>query len=245
MKLSVIEKFDQAAPRYELLAKEQLHIATRLIEFITSPEKAPRRILDIGCGTGFAARQAHRRWPTADIIGLDHSSAMLQQAQNQNPFLKTQLGNAAHFPSLEPYDLIVSSMALHWLPDPLEALRHWRTHLNPTHGSLYVSLPIKNSFQEWETLCRAENVPTNLWPLPDNNFATSIVQRHQTEELVSLYPSTLEFLRRIKSIGASTSPKEHPPATLTQMRRLLKAGPQPFLSTYRILYMEIQSEGKL
>ena len=40
----------------------------------------PKRIIDLGCGTGNSTEQAHARWPKAEIIGLDSSASMLKQA---------------------------------------------------------------------------------------------------------------------------------------------------------------------
>ena len=41
----------------------------------------PRRVLDVGTGTGLAARLLARRYPRADVVGVDLSRAMVDEAR--------------------------------------------------------------------------------------------------------------------------------------------------------------------
>src|SRR5580704_6628012 len=43
----------------------------------------PKRILDIGCGTGQSVQLLQQRYPTAEIIALDIAYPMLQFARQQ------------------------------------------------------------------------------------------------------------------------------------------------------------------
>lgn len=47
------------------------------------PDFAPRRILEVGCGTGHNLRRLARRFPEAEIEGVDVSAAMLAEACRQ------------------------------------------------------------------------------------------------------------------------------------------------------------------
>lgn len=46
---------------------------------------APRRVLDLGTGTGVAARALAERYPEAEVVGVDLSPAMLAQAEAHLP----------------------------------------------------------------------------------------------------------------------------------------------------------------
>jgi ubiquinone/menaquinone biosynthesis C-methylase UbiE len=48
-------------------------------------ERSPRRILDAGTGTGAAARVLARRFPDAEVIGVDLSQAMVEEARRLVP----------------------------------------------------------------------------------------------------------------------------------------------------------------
>src|SRR6185437_16918968 len=46
---------------------------------------SPRRIIDLGCGPGNSTAVVARRWPEADITGLDSSAEMIDAARRQRP----------------------------------------------------------------------------------------------------------------------------------------------------------------
>lgn len=80
---------------------------------------APRAIVDVGCGTGNVTRLLGERWPEARIVGVDSSSAMLEQARaatqgdTRYTFVEADLST---WNSSAPVDLVFSNAALHWLP---------------------------------------------------------------------------------------------------------------------------------
>ena len=46
---------------------------------------APKRVLDLGTGTGLAAFVAARRFPEAEVVGVDLAPAMVEQARQLTP----------------------------------------------------------------------------------------------------------------------------------------------------------------
>ena len=80
--------------------------------------RPPRRILDLGAGTGLLARMVREAHPEAELVLLDGAPAMLEQA-------RAALGDAASYvvADLEdplpagPWDVIVSALAIHHLTD--------------------------------------------------------------------------------------------------------------------------------
>lgn len=71
------------------------------------------RMLDLGCGTGHLTSQLALMG--VSITGLDHSSAMIQQARLNYPDLEFTEGDAADFAFAEPFDGVFSNAALHWV----------------------------------------------------------------------------------------------------------------------------------
>lgn len=96
-------------------------------------------VLDYGCGTGLLAMQLQPR--VKSVCGADSSPAMLDVLRDKIAALKpgnvsTQLVDferGAH--ASGSYDLIVSSMVTHHIPDTAALLREWKRLLKP-HGQI-------------------------------------------------------------------------------------------------------------
>lgn len=75
------------------------------------------RILDVGCGDGFLTEKIAER-SHAHVVGIDPSAAMLTRARERNSqrlsFVELDVRTMTFD---EPFDLIVSANALHWVPD--------------------------------------------------------------------------------------------------------------------------------
>jgi SAM-dependent methyltransferase len=77
------KQFDQMAGGWEeRMGPEGLVPLGAALDKLPSP---PRRVLDLGTGTGKAARVVAKRFPEADIIGVDFSSEMIAAAQKLLP----------------------------------------------------------------------------------------------------------------------------------------------------------------
>jgi trans-aconitate 2-methyltransferase len=103
---------------------------------------APRRILDLGCGTGWLARAMAERWPKAHVTGVDNSPEMLREAGKLTIAgrLEFALGDIAQWSPREPVDLLVSNAALQWIDDHERLLGRLAAMVNPG-GVLAVQMP--------------------------------------------------------------------------------------------------------
>ena len=80
---------------------------------------ADKRVLDLGCGLGYFAREARARG-AQQVIGVDLSERMLEQARQRTAdeaiiFVRDSLETFAADPGA--FDLVVSSLALHYVAD--------------------------------------------------------------------------------------------------------------------------------
>jgi trans-aconitate 2-methyltransferase len=98
------------------------------------------RIVDLGCGTGELTRELHRHLRASETLGIDNSPSMFERAR---PFA----GDGVRFEQAdiatwepEPYDLVFSNAALHWLPDHRRLLARL-TRALPGGGQLAVQVP--------------------------------------------------------------------------------------------------------
>ncbi len=93
---------------------------------------APRqgeRILDLGCGTGHLTAQIAEAG--AEVVGIDASSSMIEEARRLYPDLRFEVADAREFSFDEPFDAVFSNAVLHWVKPPEEAIARVRRALKP------------------------------------------------------------------------------------------------------------------
>jgi ubiquinone/menaquinone biosynthesis C-methylase UbiE len=94
-------QFDRLAPRWDAMRSAD-HLAPfeRALESVEDP---PQHALDLGTGTGAAAFAIARRFPEAEVVGIDLSEAMVGEARRRAPReltgrVRFEQGDAASLP---------------------------------------------------------------------------------------------------------------------------------------------------
>ena len=109
-KARIRASFERAAPTYDGAADIQRRICTQLADGL--PAIAPTRLLDAGCGTGFAQAELQVRFPDAHCVAVDLSPAMLKRISS--PCCRIA-GDLEHLPlAAASVDLYWSSLAVQW-----------------------------------------------------------------------------------------------------------------------------------
>jgi len=81
------------------------------------PLAAAARVVDLGCGPGNSTELLARRFPAAEVLGIDNSEAMLVSARERLPQARFQFGDIGRWsPDVAP-DLLYANAALQWVPD--------------------------------------------------------------------------------------------------------------------------------
>lgn len=112
------------------------------IDLINRLHIEPKTILDIGCGPGNSTAQLFRRFPEADILGIDSSDNMLEKASASYPEMKFKKCFVPDgLEELGRFDLIFSNACLHWIPDHEKLLPKLIGKLNDG-GILAVQMPL-------------------------------------------------------------------------------------------------------
>jgi ubiquinone/menaquinone biosynthesis C-methylase UbiE len=132
-----VQAFDERAASYESGRHGQLHkeISDRVVELALDRVPAPRRVLDVGCGTGYVLRQLAGRLPKAsEFLGVDAAPKMIEVARSasSDERLTFRHGTAERLPADEGgYDLVVSTTSFdHWT-DQAAGLRECARALAP------------------------------------------------------------------------------------------------------------------
>ncbi len=105
----------------------------------------PKTILDIGCGPGLSTANLRKRYPDAEIYGVDHSESMLEYAKT-NTSANWICEDAAKLPFKDKsIDFIFSNLLLY--PNAIALFEEWFRVLRP-EGLLMFSSFGQGTLQE-------------------------------------------------------------------------------------------------
>ncbi|MGE5135031.1 MAG: trans-aconitate 2-methyltransferase [Gemmatimonadota bacterium] len=88
----------------------------------------PGYVVDLGCGPGNLTAALARRWPGAQVVGVDNSPEMIAAAAAEAaraPGLSFTTGDIRAWEPGRPADVVVSNAALQWVPDHLAVIARW------------------------------------------------------------------------------------------------------------------------
>lgn len=82
------------------------------------PLCAPETVLDVGCGPGNSTAVLAKRYPNAQITGIDNSQNMIEAAKSACPTLQFAVIDASSdLSALGTFDLVFSNACIQWIPE--------------------------------------------------------------------------------------------------------------------------------
>jgi len=145
-----LEFFDRHARQWDSLSRSLLPVPEYLDRLLESvPEVAT--LLEIGIGTGALLSSLSGR--AGQVIGVDHSAAMLDEARRRLAAegvsrVELRLGEMTHLPIGDGgAGCVVANMVLHHAADPLTVLREIRRVLAP--GGTLLLADLARHEREW------------------------------------------------------------------------------------------------
>src|SRR5579862_4026707 len=119
--------FDRASAGYDESAVLQTRVREELLSRLELVNVTPEVVLDLGCGTGRAARALKSRYRSALVVALDAAPGMLREARRHSGWLHPLERVCADVFRLPFRDgslsLIFSNLMLQWCDDLDAALR--------------------------------------------------------------------------------------------------------------------------
>ncbi|WP_229217556.1 methyltransferase domain-containing protein [Massilia forsythiae] len=199
-------------------------IASRMFERLALVKVAPRHVLDAGCGAGADLAELQKRYPAAQVLGLDAVPAMLAAAAANAAAPRTFLSRllpaktgidlvAGDFGQLplgsNSLDLVWSNLALHWHPQPDRVFAEWRRTLR-TDGLLMFSNFGPDTFTELRAAFGAMDETAHTLPFVDmHDFGDQLVAAGFTtpvmdmEKITVTYDDAGKMLADVRAFGGN------------------------------------------
>jgi len=212
-KARIRQSFERAAPTYDSAADIQRRICTQLAEGL--PAISPARLLDAGCGTGFAQAELQARFPGAHFVALDLAPAMLGKVSA--PCCRLA-GDLEHLPLADAsLDFYWSSLAVQWC-DLATALREAHRTLRPAGLVALASLgpatfhELRHAFADvdhyrhtlsFHSADEIRKIALQIgFAIPQGDFLRGAVNPKKSTKIAH-YPDFKTLLRAVKAIGAN------------------------------------------
>lgn len=157
---SIEEQFNLVAQEYDLNRRkfipcfEDYYVGTT--EFLAANIPQPRRVLDLGAGTGLLTYYWYQKYPKSEFLLVDIAEEMLKVAQRRFSGLDNVscriMDYTAGLPE-EDLDVIVSALSIHHLEDDEKKRLFAR---------IYDKLPTGGTFVNYDQFCAGQD-PINRW----------------------------------------------------------------------------------
>ncbi|MGE5154289.1 MAG: malonyl-ACP O-methyltransferase BioC [Bdellovibrio bacteriovorus] len=221
--------FETAAAGYDLAAVLQREIADRLLERLDYVHLEPSRVLDLGCGTGYAIEPLLRRYRRAQVIALDFALPMLHRARRRGGWWRRPLCLCADAEGLPlangSVDLILSNATLQWCNDVGATFAEWRRVLRPG-GLLMFTTFGPDTLKELRAAWSQVDGYSHVSPFADmHDLGDALVRARfadpvmDTERLTVTYERLADLMADLKGVGARNATGQRPRG-LTGPRRL-------------------------
>lgn len=205
--------FDRAAESYDVFAVLQREVGDRALSRLSYMQIEPKRVLDLGAGTGYCARRLEELYKQSRIVLLDIAPNMLRIARTQARrwFSRTHYvcGDVSHLGmQTGSVDLIFSSLVLQWCSDLAVVFRECARVLRPGGLMLFTTLgpdTLRELRHAWSFVDDLPHV--NLFldmhdvgdALISAGFTSPVLDR---EHLTMLYKDVFALMGDLKGIGA-------------------------------------------
>ncbi len=125
------------------------------------PDVEAGYVVDLGAGPGHLTAILAEHSPAAEVVGIDSSAAMVEQANQEHPALSWQLADIASWEPDRPVDILYSNATLHWLDDHEALFARLRSFIAPG-GVLAVQMP--DNWQAPTHTVPADILDGGSWP---------------------------------------------------------------------------------
>src|SRR5262249_11884053 len=152
---------------------------------LLAPKKG-EQILDLGCGTGVLTAEIAERG--AQVLGIDRSTEMIEQARGKFPALKFEVMDATQLEFDSEFDAVFPNAVLHWVPEADKAAAGISRALKPKGrfvaefgGKGNIQTLVKAFHDAFESLGMREPEGTSPWFYPGIAEYSTLLEKQGLE----------------------------------------------------------------
>lgn len=204
--------FAQAAEHYDEAAALQREVADRLLERLELVKLSPRRILDLGCGTGRVTQGLLSRYKKAKVVALDIAFPMARQTRKHGGWFRAPsavCADAERLPFADnSFDLLISNLMLQWCQNLDETFAEFQRVLAPGGLLLFTSFgpdTLKELRISWATVDDYTHVNAfmDMHDVGDAMLRAGLAEPvMDVERMTVTYDDVRSLMRDLKQIGA-------------------------------------------
>ena len=216
---AIRDNFEKASASYDESAVLQARVRQQLIERLDWIAFEPDTVLDLGCGTGHAARALAARWPKARVIAVDFAPGMLREAARHDESARCErlCADALGLPLPDAsVDLLYSNLMLPWCDDLDAAFSEIARVLRPRGLLTFTTLGPDTLIELHEAWHEADDY-THVIPFADmHNIGDGLIRAGLVEPVLDVvrytltYPDIYSLMRDLKAIGVRNATTRRP-----------------------------------
>jgi malonyl-CoA O-methyltransferase len=220
--------FSRAAPRYDEVAVLQREIAERMLERLDLFSIRPKRVLDLGAGTGHALDRLLAKYREADLYALDFAHPMLGQAKRRGRWLRRPrclCADMDHIPLADAsIDLIFSNATVQWSNDLQGTLKEFRRVLRDDGLLIFTTFGPDTLFELREAWAEVDghrhtNQFLDMHDVGDAMLRAGFAQPVLDVDRIRLtYGAAEDLMRDLKHLGAHSVAEGRNPAITGRAR---------------------------
>ncbi len=217
----VARSFGNAAAQYDDVAILQRQTGDELLDRLSLVTLKPKRVLDLGVGTGRNLTLLAKHYPDAQMLALDIAPAMLQQARQRYqqasgfkrwlPYANTPfylVGDAEKLPLADnSVDLVFANLALQWC-DPRVSFAEIQRVLQPDGLLMFTTLGPDTLYELRHAWAEVDDYPhvNMFYDMHDVGEAMTAAGLADpvldTDRFTLTYESAMALMKDLKVLGA-------------------------------------------
>lgn len=200
------EHFNDEAQKFDEQVQKNIPCYNQMLEVLINaiPDaKENPKILDLGCGTGNITQKAKERFPNAKVTCLDLSENMIKIAEEklkEYSDIEYVVGDFTQTEFSQKYDAIISSLALHHIPNDEEKELMYK--------AIYDSLEQDGVFYNADVIKANSSYNKKLYDqisvqdMKENGVTEAEIQEHKGKRDANDIPTTIfNHIKMLENVG--------------------------------------------